>query len=88
MLRSLAWLQFPGRVAPSFTRGLEIPEGQWEGGDPTGLLAQPPGVVVVMVGGGGLCVGLQEGVMSHLEQTRHETHVANGAVTAESLSLS
>lgn len=47
MLRSLAGLQFPGREAPPVTRGLEIPEGQWEGADPTGPPAQPPGVMVV-----------------------------------------
>lgn len=28
-------------------------------------------------GAGVLCVGLTVGVMSHLEQTRHVTHVAN-----------
>lgn len=46
MLRLLAGLQFP--AALSFAQGLQVPEGQWEGGDPTGPPAQPPGVVLVV----------------------------------------
>lgn len=72
----------------AFTRGLEVPEGQWEGGDPRGPSVQPPGVVVVVGGGGGvLPAGLTVGVMSHLAQTGHVTHVANAGVTDEQTSL-
>lgn len=37
----LAGLQFPGRAGLPGTRALEIPEGQWEGGDPRGPSARP-----------------------------------------------
>lgn len=67
MLRLLAGLQFP--AAPSLAQGLQVPEGQWEGSDPTGPPAQPP-----RGGGGdgGVRVGLTVGGMSYLEQTRQK----------------
>lgn len=58
-LRCVCWLGSSSQTEQACRSlgGLEIPEGQWEGGDPRGPLAQPPGVVVMVGGGGGgVCV--------------------------------
>lgn len=71
------WAPVPRPSKPVVHSGSQ--RGSGKVATPEDLQLNPPGVVVVVVGGGGraLCVGLTVGVMSHLEQTRHVTHVAN-----------